>query len=107
MSAPFVTQLRTARAPLEIGSGSEKITLRVESAELWNALRVIASPDTLVEEIKARVVAAMYPEGQQVDQLVLKLLGWEMLDERETLRAAGLVDGSIILLAYRRRRPVK
>lgn len=81
--------------------------LRVESAELWNALRVIASPDTLVSDLKARVVAAMYPASQQMDQLVLKLRGWEMLDERQTLTAAGLVDGSIVLLAYRRRRPVR
>ncbi|HEU4996218.1 MAG TPA: hypothetical protein VFT29_15485 [Gemmatimonadaceae bacterium] len=107
MTAPFVAQLRTARAPLEIGGGSEKMTLRVESAELWNALRVIASPDTQVEELKARVVAAMYPAGQRLDQLVLKLRGWEMLDERQTLGAAGIVEGSIVLLSYRRRRPVR
>src|SRR5262245_24260959 len=107
MSAPFVTQLRTARAPLEIGSGSEKITLRVESAELWNAVRVVASTDTPLEDLKARVAAAMYPGNKQPQELVLKLRGWEMLDERQTLKESGLVDGSIILLAYRRRRPVR
>jgi hypothetical protein len=38
---------------------------------------------------------------------VLKLHGWEVLDETATLAATGAVDGSIFVLTSRKRRPVK
>jgi len=38
---------------------------------------------------------------------VLKLRGWEILDENASLAEAGVVDGSILLMTYRRRRPVR
>jgi hypothetical protein len=41
------------------------------------------------------------------EDYVLKLNGWEVLDESASLAATGAVDGSIFLVTGRRRRPVR
>lgn len=108
MSTAFVTQLRTNREPIALAqAGPGAITLRVEVAELWETVCVVASPDTPTVDVKRRVVADFFPNHQFLDDFVLKLHGWEMLDERASLANSGVVDGSILLLAYRRRRPVR
>ena len=108
MSAPFVAQLRAARPPIKLAEpGAGAITIRVEAAELWDTVRVIARPDTPVAELKKRVVADLFPNHQYVDDFVLKFRGWEILDERAALKDCGVVDGSILLIGYRRRRPVR
>jgi hypothetical protein len=105
--APFATQLRANRAPIELASlGDGAITIRVQAADIWETVRVTAMPDTPVAEVKQRVVARVYP-NQGIDDFMLKLRGWEMLDERESLASAGVLNGSILLLAIRRRRPVR
>ena len=108
MSSPFVAQLRSRRAPIVIGNGGAgTITIRVEASDIWETVRVTALPDTPLSEVKQKVVAALFSPTEPVDDFVLKLRGWEMLDHNEPLGAAGVVDGSILLLAYRRRRPVR
>lgn len=108
MSVAFVSQLRAARAPILLAQpGAGTLTVRVEVAELWDTVRVVARPETTVAEVKKRAVADFFPGHAYADEFVLKLRGWEMLDERQPLSASGVVDGSIILLAYRRRRPVR
>jgi hypothetical protein len=107
VTAPFATQLRTNREQIEVAEGGTgAITIRVQAADIWETVRVIARPETPVAEVKRRVVADLFP-NQSVDDFVLKLRGWEMLEERESLSSAGVVDGSILLLAIRRRRPVR
>jgi len=109
MSAPppFVTQLRASRAPIELAKpGAGVITLRVEASDIWDTVRVIARPETTVAELKQRVVERLFP-NPHVDEFILKFRGWEVLDEHATLADAGLVDGSILLVAYRRRRAVR
>ncbi|HEX7937697.1 MAG TPA: hypothetical protein VF483_01825 [Gemmatimonadaceae bacterium] len=107
MSVPFATQLRSSRPPIFVASGPTAITIRVEASDLWDTVRVTALPGTTVSELKQKVVAALFSEGEHPDDFVLKLRGWEMLDPRASLSEAGVVDGSILLLAYRRRRPVR
>ena len=106
MSAPFVAQLRTKRAPINLAEGAGTITVRVEASDIWETVRVTARPDTSVAELKKRVIAELFPSDYLAD-FVLKVKGWEVLDETAALSAAGVADGSIILLAYRRRRPVR
>ena len=107
MSTAFVGRLRTNRAPIHIAEpGAGTLTMRVEAADIWETIRVVARPDTAVSEVKKRVLAELFPNDYLAD-FVLKLRGWEMLDETQSLSAAGVADGSIILLAYRRRRPVR
>jgi hypothetical protein len=109
VSATFVAQLRTTtRPPIQLAeSGPGTITLRVEASDIWETLRVIARPETPVSEVKKRVVDELFPSNEFPDEFVLKLRGWEVLDENSSLADSGVVDGSILLLAYRRRRAVR
>jgi hypothetical protein len=50
---------------------------------------------------------AFYPAGVEAQDFVGKVRGFEVLHERENLEKCGVRDGSTILLASRRRRPVK
>jgi hypothetical protein len=47
------------------------------------------------------------PEVEDPDTLVVKLNGYEVLDEDAALSDIGAFDGSTLLLTYRRRRPVR
>lgn len=108
MSAAFVAQLRSRRPPIEVApDGPDSVSFRVQAEELWDAVNVTARPDTPVRDVKRRAVAAFYPEHEYFDDFVLKLRGWEILDERAGLAESGVAPGSIILLSHRRRRPVR
>ena len=51
MSTDFVTQLRASRPPIVLTpAGAGTITLRVEIAEIWETVRVVADPDTTVRK---------------------------------------------------------
>ena len=108
MSAPFVTELRARRAPIRIAPpDAPAITIRVEMPEIWDVVKVICEPTQPVLAVKVAALEAPYPEAQMHEDFVLKLRGWEILDESAPLGEAGVVDGSILLLTYRRRRPVR
>ena len=108
MSTAFVRQLRTHRPPLDlVPPGPNALSFRVQVAEHWDAVRVTAAPDTTIREIKERVLAAFVPDSGYPDEFVLKFRGWEMLDEGTPIGQSGIVNGSIILLGDRRRRPVR
>lgn len=108
MSAPFVAQLRTRGDVIQMAAtGTTAITVRVQMPEVWDVVRVAVSPDEPVLGVKARALAALYPAGDFHDEFVMKLRGFEVLDENASLASVGAVDGSIFLLTYRRRRPVR
>jgi hypothetical protein len=107
VTVPFVVQLRSKRPPIELApKGAGSITFRVEASDIWEAVRVVATPSTFVAEVKERVIATLFPKQHQ-SQFALKLRGWEILDEGATLSDAEIVNGSIVLIAFRRRRPVR
>lgn len=107
-AAPFVTGLRARRAALDLSRKDEPaITVRVEMAEVWDTIRLAASPNEPVVTIKRAALEALFPSAEQPEEFVMKLRGWEVLDEGATLSDAGAIDGSIFLLANRRRRAVK
>jgi hypothetical protein len=57
MTEPFVAQLRTRGDTIELASpGGPAITVRVEMPEVWDAVRVHASPDERVLTIKRRAL---------------------------------------------------
>jgi hypothetical protein len=60
-----------------------------------------------VVSVKQAALEALFPEAEMHQDFVLKLRGWEILDEAESLADAGVIDGSILLLTHRRRRPVR
>jgi hypothetical protein len=107
MTMPFVSQLRARGDTLQLApAGSHAITVRVEMPEVWDTVRASVSSSTPVAVLKLAALDALFP-GEAADAFVLKLRGFEVLDEDESLTKVGAVDGSIFLLTYRRRRPVR
>lgn len=108
MSAPFVTRLRTGRQAVQLDEPSRNtITIRVEASDVWETVRVVTRPDAPIAEVREQVVRRLFPNHRHPDDFVLKFRGWEMLDLNASLSSSGVVDGSILLLAHRRRRPVR
>jgi hypothetical protein len=107
-AAPFVTTLRTGKRTIDLSrAGGTAITVRVEMPEVWDTVRIIASRSEPVVSIKRAALEALDPSAEQPEQYVIKLRGWEVLDETLSLTDAGAINGSIFLLTYRWRRPVK
>ena len=107
-ATPFVTQLRARGDTLQLApEGAATITVRVEMPEVWDTIRAEVSPEQQVITLKERALAALYPSADTAEEFVLKLRGWEVLDESATIAASGAIDGSIYLLTFRRRRPVR
>jgi hypothetical protein len=108
VTAPFVAQLRARPGVISLGSpDGKRITLRVQMPEVWDAVRVETPLTESVGAVKAEALAALYPEGEPAHAFVLKLNGFEVLDESVSVADAGAQDGSTFLLTYRRRRPVR
>ena len=108
MTQPFVTQLRARADALQLTpDGFPSITVRVEMPETWDTVKVVVSPNEPVVGLKVRALQALSPTSASHEDFVLKLHGWEVLDENATLAGAGAKDGSIFLLTLRRRRAVR
>ncbi len=107
MTAPFVWSIRTRPDVITVGSVDGRVlNLRVEIPEVWDVVRTAAAPQESVLAVKRAALAAVVP-GADADEYVMKLRGYEILDEGQSLTDAGATDGSIFLLSYRRRRPVR
>ena len=106
---PFVSTLRSRRTTICLSEGADAITIRVEMPEVWDVVRVQVAPTETALAVKVAALAALYPEAgaDQHAEFVLKFRGWEVLDEAATLTDVGVINGSILLLTYRRRRPVR
>ena len=108
MTSPFTASLRSRPVALRLGTGNEAlVTIRVQVPEVWDTLRVEAPADTPVAVVKERALQVLMPNAEVPEDFVIKLAGWEVLDENASLTAAGAVDGSIFLLTSRRRHPVR
>lgn len=105
---PFVTQLRTPAEAISLASdGAAAITIRVQLLEAWDAVKVRVEPTQTVAVVKARALAVLAPDVPQPGDVVTKLGGFEIRDEAQSLVAAGVKDGSTLLLHFRRRQPLK
>jgi len=109
MSANFVSQLRARRDAIRLApEGVAVLRVRVEIPELWETVLVEATANTSVLAVKEAVIRDLKPDtSEHVEDFVAKLRGWEVLDEHQSLGQAGVVDGSTLLVHYRRRRPVR
>jgi hypothetical protein len=87
--------------------GEQAITVRVEFAEVWDAVRISVSPNEPVVTIKRAALEALGGANELPEEFVMKLRGWEVLDEGASVTEAGATNGSIFLLTHRRRRPVR
>ncbi len=108
MTAPFVAQLRARSGVIRLGADdARRITLRVQMPEVWDTVRVETQPTESVADVKAKALAALHPNDEPPHAFVMKLNGYEVLDEAVSVADAGAKDGSTFLLTYRRRRPVR
>ena len=105
---PFVASLRTAKeAPIAVGTpGVGAFTIRVEVPERWDVALLSAAPTTSVSAVKRAALREVLPQAD-ASEYVIKLRGFEVLDENISLENSGARKGSIFLLPHRRRRPVR
>ena len=107
MSTPFVAQLRARPEVIRLGTANDPvITVRVQVPEVWDTVRIDAPSDTPVLTLKERALEALVPTADQAEWIT-KLRGFEVLDESVSLSAAGVQNGSTLLVTSRRRRPVR
>ncbi len=105
----FVTTLRARPTTLRLAGEQTALawTVRVQCAEAWDAVRVEISPDARVRDVKRAAMTVLTPDIDDLNAYVVKLRGLEIFNEDESMRAAGAVDGSTLLVTSRRRRPVR
>lgn len=102
-----VSFFRARPERFRLGDGPSRIAVRVEVPEVWDVIRVEATPDTSVAALKQLALEVLLNAGEYPEDYVVKLRGFEVLDERETLESVGARDGTIFLVTGRRRRPVR
>ena len=109
MTGPFVNSLRTRGAPLELGgarSAGEKLQVRAQVLESWDAITINADPGASVRSLKRLALGELYPAPIDEREFVVKLHGYEILDEDSSISSTGARNGSTCLITDRRRRPV-
>ena len=106
MTVPFVSGLRARPETIVLPGPGTPIQVRVELAERWDVVRISASPAQTVLDLKRAALAVLAP-GVDLSAFLVKLRGSELVHELETLAEADVRNGSIFLVAYRRRRPVR
>lgn len=107
-STPFVSGLRTQGRSYKLGSGSGSVLqLRAQVLEAWDAIRIDADPSASVKSLKHLALKELYPGVQNDEEYVVKLHGWEILDEDAPISSTAAKNGSIFLITDRRRRPVE
>ncbi len=105
---PFVTQLRTPAEAITLApAGASTITIRVQLLEAWDAVKMVVEPTTAVVVVKSHALAALAPDVPLPGDVVTKVGGFEIRDESQSLRDAGVNDGATLLLHFRRRQPIK
>lgn len=104
----FVNALRVRPGVLEaVPAGAARWMLRVQAAEVFDAVRVACEPTTRVGDVKALAMHALLPDVAQHDSFLVKLHGAEVTNETLTLEQVGARDASTLFLTSRRRRPLR
>ena len=107
-NTPFVSALRTRGAPFKLGSPSgAPLHVRAQVLEAWDAIKIDADPASTVKSLKQLALEELYPGVQPADQYVVKLNGFEILDENVPRSSTAARNGSTFLITDRRRRPVE
>jgi hypothetical protein len=113
VSAVFANSLRARKGVITVGDAAAStpsgatVELRVEMPAVWDVVRVNAQSTDSVRTVKVYAISALVPDALFPDEFSVKLNGVEIFDESRSLSDAGVVDGSTLLVAHRRRRPVR
>ena len=105
----FVNSLRARGEALRLAPTDAPApwTVRVQGAEVWDAIRAAVLPSTPVLQLKRAAMAELMPDVTALDEYAVKLHGIEIHDESRSLETVGGLDGSTYLIVSRRRRPVR
>jgi hypothetical protein len=107
-STPWVNGLRTRGVPFKLGSQTGRpLQLRAQVLEAWDAIGIDADPSASVKSLKQLALKELYPEVRNESDYVVKLHGFEILDEEAPLSSTDAKNGSTFLITDRRRRPVE
>ncbi|MCU0647003.1 MAG: hypothetical protein MUF00_03370 [Gemmatimonadaceae bacterium] len=107
-SARFVAGLRTrAEAIVLAPDGAPRWALRVQLLDAWDAVRIDCTPDTRVDTVVAAALAALAGDAARPDDYDCKLRGVRIVPTAQSLRAAGALDGSTLLLVRAARAPAR
>lgn len=99
--------LRTRGEAIRLGNAtSAPMKVRAQVLEAWDAIRIDADPSASVRSLKQLALKELYPEDLPETEFVVKLNGFEILDEDVPVSASGARNGSTFLITDRRRRPV-
>jgi hypothetical protein len=105
---PFVNGLRTQGHAFKLGAPSGTVLqVRAQVLEAWDAIRIDADPSASVKSLKQLALRELYHDSKDEREYVVKLHGFEVLDEDASLSSTAAKDGSIFLITDRRRRPVE
>jgi hypothetical protein len=103
-----VNSLRTRGDALKLGAASNQVLhLRAQVLEAWDAIRVDANPSASVKSLKELALRELSPDVENFDDYVVKLHGFEVLDEDAPISSTAARNGSTFLITDRRRRPVE
>ena len=83
------------------------MNVRVQLLERWDRAPFDVNPDSPVATLKRDALAQFGIAAADAPDYVVKLRGWEVRNEAETVAASGAKDGSTFLVHYRRRRAVR
>ena len=105
---PFVNGLRTPGRAFKLGSPSgPALQLRAQVLEAWDAIRIDADPSASIKSLKQLALRELHPDERHETEYVVKLHGFEMLDEDAPISSTAAKNGSTFLITDRRRRPVE
>jgi hypothetical protein len=104
----FVNGLRTQGDSFKLGTPTgPALQLRAQVLEAWDAIRIDADPSASVKSLKQLALRELYPDPKHEREYVVKLNGFEVLDEDAPISSTAAKNGSIFLITDRRRRPVE
>jgi hypothetical protein len=83
------------------------LRVRAQVLEAWDAIRVDANPSATVKSLKELALRELYPDAHHEDDYVVKLHGFEILDEDAPISSTPARNGSTFLITDRHRRPVE
>jgi len=104
----FVNGLRTRGSAFKLGTPpGPALQLRAQVLEAWDAIRIDADPSASVKSLKQLALRELYPDSKHEREYVIKLHGFEVLDEDAPISSTAAKNGSTFLITDRRRRPVE
>lgn len=97
---PWVLDLADPDAP-------GTFTIRIQSADVWDTVRMRCNADTSLRAVKLAAMKELLPDVRHETDYMVKLGGGEIRNEAVTLGELRVGDSSLMFLDARRRHPVR